>query len=103
MTNGLKSVRLRRGWGLAASFFVLALGGAGAAQKAPQQFFPATYDIEDLGTINGRALATGINNSGQVAGFAFNGPDCCAQAFLFTPPGPARYRLPISYGNGVND
>jgi len=101
MRTVLTSVRRRRGWTVAASCLVLALGGAGSAQPQSSQFFTATYDIEDLGTLDGPSYATGINADGQVSGHAFNGS--LAQAFLFTPPGPAQYEPPISYGHGVND
>src|SRR5262245_61437090 len=101
MKNDSQSTRRRRTWALAALSCVFALGGVGTAQLGPQPIqLPATYDIEELGTVNGNAFATGINDAGQVSRYAFDG--CCAEAFLFSGQGPTQYRPIISYGQGVS-
>jgi probable HAF family extracellular repeat protein len=47
---------------------------------------PFSYDIEEMQALPAiRTLATGINNAGQVVGYSFDAPDCCARAFEFTP------------------
>jgi probable HAF family extracellular repeat protein len=97
----MQSMRRGRAWTFAALCSVFALGSVGTAQLGPRPLqLPATYDIEDLGVVNGNSFATGINDAGEVSGYAFDG--CCARAFLFTPPGPAQYRPIISYGQGVS-
>jgi len=96
-----QSARAGRRWTLSALCVVFALGSVGTAQfSLPPRQLAAAYDIEDLGTIDGNSFATGINDAGQVSGYAFDG--CCARAFLFTPPGPAQYQPIISYGQGVS-
>ena len=47
---------------------MFALGSVGTAQLGPPPLqLPATYDIEDLGVVNGNSFATGINDAGEVS------------------------------------
>jgi probable HAF family extracellular repeat protein len=86
--------------GLLVSF---AAAHAGAVGALPDPF---SYEIEEMAALPGiRTVATGINNAGQVVGYSFDAPDCCARAFAFTPglgstfPQPAG---PITYGQAIN-
>ena len=81
----------------------LATAHAGAVVSLPDPF---SYDIEEMTALPGiRTLATGINNAGQVVGYSFDAPGCCARAFVFTPglgssfPQPAG---PITYALAIN-
>ena len=81
----------------------ISIATALSAQVGPPQVLTGAYDIEDLGTLAGYSLATGINRRGDVAGYAYNSQQV-SQAFHFdAPSGPAQYLAPISYGLAIND
>ncbi len=81
----------------------ISIATALSAQVGPPQVLTGAYDIEDLGTLAGHSLATGINRRGDVAGYAYNSQQV-SQAFHFdAPSGPAQYLAPISYGLAIND
>jgi hypothetical protein len=63
-----------------------------------------TYKIEDLGTLGGgETIAYGINAAGTAAGFSFNAPKCCAQAFAVDIYGARKVLPAITNANSIND
>ncbi len=67
--------------------------------SAQSLFGEALYSVSDLGTLGGtRSLAYGINNSGQVVGWAYTS-DNLGHAFLYGGSGPMR-DLGTLGGNG---
>ncbi|HLG14938.1 MAG TPA: DUF3466 family protein [Blastocatellia bacterium] len=102
-----RTLRQRRKLTAPVALAVLSLLLASLATNAhqPRQI---AFSVEDLGTFGDSTRASGMNNSGQVAGISFVAPGCCAHAFRFTDGvGLVDLSLAgnvtITYGAGINN